>query len=63
MKRIEMKINEALNIIHDHAEFNPEDDVLYIEWHEAFDTLTAALGVVYDKNTEQFITTDTGHVI
>jgi hypothetical protein len=59
MKRIEMKINEALNIIHDHAEFNPDD----IEWHKAFDTLTAALGVVYDKNTEQFITTDTGHVI
>ena len=54
-----MKINEALNIIHDHSEFNPDD----IEWHKAFDTLTKALGVVYDKNTEQFIATDTGHVI
>ena len=54
-----MTINIALNTIYNHAEFNPDD----IEWHEAFDTLTAALGVVYDKNTEQFITTDTGHVI
>lgn len=54
-----MKISEALNLIYDNSEFNPDG----IEWQKAFNTLTEALGVVYDKNTDQFITTDTGDVI
>jgi len=54
-----MTINKALNIIYDYSEFNPDD----IEWQQAFETLTESLGVFYDKNTEQFITTDTGNVI
>lgn len=64
-----MKINEALNIIYDSSPLGISVlsiKIDYIDdeiWQQAFETLTESLGVFYDKNTEQFITTDTGDVI
>jgi len=59
-----MKINEALNIIYDSSPLGIKIDYIDDEiWQQAFETLTESLGVFYDKNTEQFITTDTGDVI
>jgi|11_taG_2_1085331.scaffolds.fasta_scaffold26963_2 hypothetical protein len=58
-----MTINEALQILldnSDYAQYNNSDDVGYAE---AFKEITDRLGVFYDKNTDQFITTDTGDVI
>ncbi len=54
-----MTINNALDIIYNHSEFNPNDT----EWHDAFETITDQLGLIFDKSTEQFITIDTGDVI
>ena len=59
-----MTINEALNIIYDSSPLGIKIDYIDDEiWQQAFETLTESLGVFYDKNTEQFITTDTGDVI
>ena len=59
-----MTINEALNIIYDSSPLGIKIDYIDDEiWQQAFETLTKSLGVFYDKNTEQFITTDTGDVI
>ena len=54
-----MKINNALNTIYNYSEFNPDD----VEWHDAFETIAEHLGLIFDKNTEQFITIDTGDVV
>ena len=54
-----MSISIALNIISDRDNFNPDD----LEFQVALDTITEALGMVYDNKTEQFITSDTGDII
>ena len=54
-----MNISAALKIISDRDNFNPDD----LEFQVALDTITEALGMVYDNKTEQFITSDTGDII
>tara|TARA_Y100001951_G_C11108507_1_gene166114 strand:+ start:191 stop:355 length:165 start_codon:yes stop_codon:yes gene_type:complete len=54
-----MSISEALKIISDRDNFNPDD----LEFQVALDIITEALGMAYDKRTEQFVTSDTGDII
>lgn len=54
-----MTINIALNTIYNHADYTPDD----VEWQRAFNEITEALGVYYDKRSGNFVTKDTGDVI
>ena len=54
-----MNISEALKIISDIDNFNPDD----IEFELALYKIMEALGMTYDNRTEQFITSDTGDII
>tara|TARA_R100001129_G_scaffold139041_3_gene100361 strand:- start:684 stop:848 length:165 start_codon:yes stop_codon:yes gene_type:complete len=54
-----MTINIALNTIYNHADYTPDD----VEWQKAFNEITEALGVYYDKRSGNFVTKDTGDVI
>ena len=54
-----MKINEALKIMLNYSDYNPDD----IEWQKAFNEITEALGVFYEKRSGNFVTKGTGDVI
>ena len=54
-----MKINEALKIMLNYSDYNPDD----IEWQKSFNEITEALSVYYDKRSGNFVTKDTGDVI
>ena len=54
-----MSISEALKIISDRDNFNPDD----LEFQVALYKIMEVLGMTYDNKTEQFITSDTGDII
>ena len=45
-----MKINEALKIMLNYSDYDPDD----IEWQKAFNEITEALGVFYEKRSGNF---------
>lgn len=53
-----MTINEALNILWDNL-----DNYDTYEWAKAWTHVVDELGVFWDGETEQWVTTDTGDVI
>lgn len=56
-----MTINEALQIIVNHSDFNVQDKEETRKWSEAMATITSGFGVVYDG--ENWVTSDTGDII
>mgnify|MGYP003141905294 CR=1 FL=1 len=54
-----MSISEALKIISDRDNFNPDD----LEFQVALYKIMEVLGMTYDNTTEQFVTSDTGDII
>ena len=54
-----MTINEALKIMLNYSDYDPDD----IEWQKSFNEITEALGVYFDKRSGNFVTKDTGDVI
>lgn len=61
-----MTTNEALNVIFECVEYgvkNKWGQSMDYEWGQAMAHITNQLGVVYDEETQQWVTADTGDVI
>ena len=61
-----MTTNEALQVIFEAADCGVTDRwgrSMDYEWGQAMEHITNQLGVVFDKETQQWVTADTGDVI
>ena len=61
-----MTTNEALQIIFQCADYgvkNKWGQDMHYEWGQAMGHITNQLGMVFDEETEQWVTADTGDVI
>lgn len=57
-----MTTSEALDIVFEYVDYN-RDKHVYVQWRNAMAHITNQLGVVFDEETQQWVTADTGDVI
>ena len=56
-----MTTNEALQNITDLTDFDQLDDDSWKEFESSIKHIANQLGVIFDKDTEQWVTADEGH--
>jgi hypothetical protein len=57
-----MTTSKALDIIFEYADYNKDYHTL-TQWREAMSHIVNQLGVVFDEDTEQWVTADEGHPV
>lgn len=57
-----MTTSEALDIVFEYVDYNSDKHV-YVQWRNAMAHITNQLGVVFDEETQQWVTADTGDVV
>ena len=57
-----MTTSKALDIIFEYADYN-KDQNAFIQWREAMSHIVNQLGVVFDEETQQWVTANEGHPV
>ena len=57
-----MTTSKALDIIFEYADYNKNQNA-FIQWREAMSHIVNQLGVVFDEETQQWVTANEGHPV